>query len=86
MNRKEQLHAIGNYLLERFDYKWRFSDEESSFPITILIEDIDVYITYENKREAWLVYTKQGDGTKGKYLDSPLQVIFYILNRKYEEI
>lgn len=82
MNRKEQLHAIGNYLQDRFDYKWSFADEADSFPITIVIEPINVFVTYDFKRQEFLVYTKQGDGKVGRYFQTPLACISHILTKK----
>lgn len=81
---KEKLHAIGNYLKERFGYEWSFQDASSSKPSIIYIEDIDVTIRFSEIDDTLLVSAKCKEDTVATRLQSPMQVINYIITRKYE--
>lgn len=82
IHNKEKLHAIGNYLKERFGYEWHFN--LSSKPDTIIFDDIEVKVKFSDEHGRWWVFKEHGDGTRGVLCDSPMQVINDIITRKYE--
>jgi len=86
ISNKEKMHAIGNYLRERFGYEWYFKDATSLNPNIISFSDIDIMVTFSYEQNRWLVFKEYGDGTKGTYCDTPMQVINHIITRKYEVI
>lgn len=79
---KEKLHAICNYLRERFGYEWYFVNASQSNPNTIKINDINVLISVTDKE--FIVSNNIGDDTIARRFLSPTQVINYIITRKYE--
>lgn len=86
IHNKQKLHAIGNYLKERFGYEWHFIDALSSNPDTIIFDAINIMVKFSEEQSRWLVFKEYGDGTKGTYCDSPMQVVNHIITRKYEVI
>lgn len=77
---KEKLHAIGNYLHDRFDFTWEFLDANVAHPDIILISEINVKVHYFAPTRKWVVTY---DNSYQKF-DTPMQVINYIITRKYE--
>ena len=75
---KEQLHGIGNYLLERFGLKWYIVSPEDY----LCLSDIDVKIY--RREYAFEVISLTSNTYKHVLLFSPMQVINYIITRKYE--
>ena len=85
IHNKEKLHAIGNYLQERFGLEWRFVDAHSSNPDTIIFDDICVMGKFSDERNKWWAFKETSTGgTRGFLCDSPMQVINGIITRKYE--
>lgn len=82
IHNKEKLHAIGNYLKERFGLEWSF--KLSSKPDTIVFDDIGVMVKFSDEHHKWLVFKEHGDGIRGVLCKSPMQVINDIITRKYE--
>lgn len=82
IHNKEKLHAIGNYLQERFGLKWSF--KLSSKPDTIVFEDIGVMVKFSEEHHKWWAFQEHGDGTRGVLRDTPMQIINAIITRKYE--
>lgn len=82
IHNKQKLHAIGNYLRERFGYEWHFMDANSPEPSVIKIEGPDVLVRVTNKD--FIVSSNVDDNTIARRLLSPMQVVNYIITRKYE--
>lgn len=75
---KEQLHGIGNYLTERFGLSWYIVSPENY----LYFSDIDVRVY---KRDySFEVMSLSSSTYKAVLLSSPMQVINYIITRKYE--
>lgn len=78
MHPKEQLHGIGNYLTERFGLHWYIVSPENY----LYFSDIDVRVY---KRDySFEVMSLSSRTCKAVLLSSPMQVINYIITRKYE--
>lgn len=83
IHNKQKLHAIGNYLRERFGYEWHFVNALSSNPDTIMIDGVDVMIKFD-RDDNLIVSHIIGDNTIARRFQSPMQVIDYIITRKFE--
>lgn len=75
---KEQLHGIGNYLTERFGLLWYVISSENC----IYFSGIDVKVT--KRSTSFEVSSMASNTCKAVLLSSPMQVINYIITRKYE--
>lgn len=82
IHNKQKLHAIGNYLKERFGYEWYFVNTSLSNTSTININDISVLIRVTDKD--FIVSNTIGNDTIARRFTSPMQVVNYIITRKYE--
>lgn len=82
---KEKLHAIGNYLLDRYGFRCYFKDEDSAHPSILFVEDLDIDISFSPTFEQFEVKKDLHYGYTIQYFDTPLQVCHYIITRKFEE-
>lgn len=83
IHNKQKLHAIGNYLRERFGYEWHFVNALSSNPDTIMIDGVDVMIKFD-RDDNLIASCIIGDNTIARRFQTPMQVIDYIITRKFE--
>lgn len=82
---KKVLSAIGDFLKERCDLTWFFvrTISSSTDSKVICLEDINVRIKFDEDNYL-LVYHEDKDMLVCKKFQSPMQVIHYILNGKFE--
>ena len=83
IHNKQKLHAIGNYLRERFGYEWHFVNALSSNPDTIMIDGVDVTIKFDRNNNLIASHIIE-DNTIARRFQTPMQVIDYIITRKFE--